>query len=319
MATPTNNKMASAKAPAKTGNAPLEEYWTEERRNSAQVLHMPSTPIQKQPVKRELEITPEITPELERLQQPGHIAPGSGSVAAPHFTTEGTQGTNGGPGGQPVPHPLVYPYRTVGKLFLTQPTGNYAGSAALIGPNLILTAGHCVFYNGGWSTNVAFYPSYGQRAATDPLYKVNYTALGCWTAWNQNFNFEYDYGLIWVDTPLGNSLGWIGTCWNVGTSGRTWDAIGYPGAPNPPFTGGTMDQVSGQYEAASTPGTFILTNDNMSHGSSGGPWITTYNETTPLHANSVSSTVDGNGAIHGPSFTQDIGNLITWFSNPANH
>jgi hypothetical protein len=35
--------------------------------------------------------------------------------------------------------------------------------------------------------------------------------------------------------------------WNASTSGWTWDAVGYPATPNPPFAGQAMDEAIGTF------------------------------------------------------------------------
>jgi len=189
----------------------------------------------------------------------------------------------------------------------------------MITPNILLTAGHCV-YSGGWSTNVAFYPSYGKRASNDRAYKFNYNYVAAWTAWTQHGNRAFDYGMVWFDSAPGNIIGWLGTLWNAPTAGRTWDAVGYPATPNPPFNGNVMDECVGSVASSSTAGTIGLTNDNMEHGSSGGPWITAWNETARTHANGLQSfhIHDGDTTEYGPYFTQDLKGLMDWISNPAN-
>jgi hypothetical protein len=122
------------------------------------------------------------------------------------------------------------------------------------------------------------------------------------------------------DSAPGNIIGWLGTLWNAPTSGRTWDAVGYQATPNPPFNGNVMDECVGSVASSSTAGTIGLTNDNMEHGSSGGPWITAWNETARTHANGLQSfhIHDGDTTEYGPYFTQDLKGLMDWISNPAN-
>jgi V8-like Glu-specific endopeptidase len=281
-----------------------EEYWTEERRAQAKPVPMPTPGPGERPAERAETLakgpvghTPHSYGREKHVEQ--HLQPHAG--------------------GQAVAQPLAYPYRTVGKLFFTQNGSNLSGSAALISPNILLTAGHCV-YKGGWSANVAFYPSYGKRTSSDPFYRFNYSYEACWTAWSQNSNRAYDYGMIWVDAAPGNQIGWLGTLWNAPTANRTWDAVGYPGQPSPPFNGNTMDEALGQFASSSTSGVIGLTNDNMEQGSSGGPWITNWNETGRTHANGLQTfhIHDGDTVEYGPYFTQDLNNLMNWISNPAN-
>jgi V8-like Glu-specific endopeptidase len=306
-----NNSIVSSKRPAVEHMA--EEYWTEERRRSVAPIQLPVARARSKGAAK----------APAPSGDPGHTPHSRGSAEEPK-TPMGPRGT----GGSAVPTPLAYPFRTNGRLFFTQPNGNgFSGSASLISPNILLTAGHCVFTTqaisskpakAGWNGNLVFYPSYPLRSSSDPYYKFGYNWAACWTAWSQSTNFAYDYGMIWIDAGPGNALGWLGTLWNASTSGRTWTAIGYPAQPDPPFNGNAMDEATGQYGGSDQSGTFILSNDNMSHGSSGGPWITTWNESSPTHANSDTSNIDGNGNISGPYYTQDLNNLFNWFSNPAN-
>jgi V8-like Glu-specific endopeptidase len=284
--------------------AAAEEYWTEERRAAAKPVPMPKVSAGNAPA----------ATEPEKRGETGHTQHGQGEEKNPeqHVEPRGT-------GGQAVGAPLNYPYRTVGKLFFTQGGSGFSGSAAMITPNILLTAGHCV-YNGGWSTNVAFYPSYGKRASNDKAYKFNYNYVAAWTAWSQHSNRAFDYGMIWFNSAPGNIIGWLGTLWNAPTGGRTWDAVGYPATPNPPFNGNVMDECVGSVASSSTSGTIGLTNDNMEHGSSGGPWITAWNETVRTHANGLQSfhIHDGDTTEYGPYFTQDFKGLMDWIANPAN-
>ena len=63
-----------------------------------------------------------------------------------------------------------------------------------------------------------------------------------------------------------------------------------------------MDECLGQVASSSTAGTIGLTNDNMEHGSSGGPWVTNWNETVRTHANGLQSfhIHDGDTTEFGP-------------------
>lgn len=304
MASEAENRMvgSSHKRPAEYTKA--EEYWTEARRAAAKPAPMLKVAPGKHPVS-----------EAEHVHgASGHTPGARGKEAIEHRPIKPM-----GTGGQAVAAPLSYPYCTCGKLFFTQGGSGFAGSASLVAPNILLTAGHCV-YEGGWSANIAFYPSYGERKSSDPAYVFSPSYIACWTAWSQQGNKAYDYGMMWIDSAPGHLIGWLGTLWNASTSGRTWDAVGYPATPNPPFSGNTMDQAIGQYASSSTAGTIGLNNDNMEHGSSGGPWITTWNEASPTHANGLQSfhTVDGSSTEYGPYFTQDLNGLFNWISNPAN-
>jgi hypothetical protein len=281
-----------------------EEYWTNERRARAEPVPTPKPGGVGRPAMKGKTLP---------KGPSGHTPPSHGDEKnlAPHLEPRGT-------GGQAVPQPLDYPFRTVGKLFFTRNGRDLVGSAALISKNILLTAGHIV-YHGGWSVNPAFYPSYGKRATNDPAYNFKPSWQACKMAWYQDSNYAYDYGMLWIDGAPGNLIGWLGVAWNMSNENRTWNEVGYPFSPNPPFDGKTMDAVLGQFAPSDVNGTIGLTNDNMGKGTSGGPWITDWNEDLPAHANSVRSFIhDGETIGYGPYFTPDVHDLMNWISNPAN-
>jgi V8-like Glu-specific endopeptidase len=286
------------------------EFWTPERIQQAQPKTMPKLVVDPK--------APLLVPKpTGALQQTVH---NMGSVALPAAPTAPVVRDHR-TGGQQVASPLAYPYRVCGRIFFTQNGSGFSGSASLVAPNVLLTAGHCVHDNGHWSENMVFYPSYGSRATTDPFYKIACGRLGAKTTWVNNSDRAHDYGVAWMPTGPGNSLGWLGTMWNASHDNRSWEAVGYPATPNPPFDGSKMDHCTGQFAASSTSGTLGLTNDNMEHGSSGGPWITAFNETTATHANGLQSyhINDGDFTEYGPYFDDNFHELWNWIQQPANH
>lgn len=278
---------------------PAHEYWTPERRAAAKPVPPPKPGAGERK-----------TEAPEGVVEPGHTPSGK-----PRAEREG--GKPEAAGGNPVANPKLYPYSTCGKLFFTQGGEGFAGSAAVVSRNVILTAGHCVHQGSGgsWSSNVVFYPSYPLA----PALHFSYNFLAAWKAWTNNGNRAFDYGMIWVDNNPGDVVGWLGLLWNASTSGRVWDAVGYPATPHPPFDGNHMDEARGTFAPSATAGTIGLNNDNMEHGSSGGPWITDFNGAT-VYANGLQSfhIHDGDFVEYGPYFTSDVKSLLDWISNPAN-
>lgn len=300
-----------------------EEYWTPERRAAAQPVPppIPSPEEREEMAKQAGQAAAPSAP----AGQAGHLPPSpppkeqqdQGTVSAPEREAEERQLNAGG---NPVSQPLAYPYATCGKIFFTQGGQDFAGSASVVAPNVLLTAGHCVFGGGAWSTNVAFFPSYPSRSTSDPAYRFSYNYLAAWTAWTQNGNRAFDYGMVWIDSAPGQSVGWLGLLWNASTSGRTWDAIGYPATPNPPFDGEAMDEAVGTFVSSSLSEVIGLNNDNMEHGSSGGPWTTDFNGSPREYANGLQSfhINDGDFTEFGPYFTADVKGLFDWISDPNN-
>jgi len=299
------NSIVGSKPQSKpTASDKEHEYWTPERRAAAKPFPLPKHEAKK----TEGEAVERPQPQGET----GHVTPGHPKHGSHETKNHGTQSDSGG---SAVANPLIYPYSTCGKLFFTQGGNDYSGSASVVARNILLTAGHCVHNNGAWSTNVAFYPSYPEGKLH---YSYSYEAA--WTAWVNSSQRAYDYGMIWIENNPGDQLGWLGILWNASTSGRTWEAVGYPATPNPPFNGDAMDHTTGSFASSSTSGTIGLNNDNMEHGSSGGPWITDFNGSPREYANGLQSfhIHDGDFTEYGPYFTQDVKGLYDWISNPAN-
>ena len=317
MAEANGNKIVGSPTEQLREDAAALEYWTEERRAAAKPYPLPISSTRSETA----------------LAPP---APGGDPGFTPHGKPNGEakessagKELSGNPEkasgeallGHAVANPLAFPYCTVGKIFFTQGGSGFSGSAAMVAPNVLLTAGHCVFNSGQWSTNMVFYPGYGKRAATDPAYHFTCGRLSCWTQWQQHAERAHDYGMAWMPGTPGSRVSWLGLLWNAPTAGRVWDAVGYPATPNPPFNGNTMDEALGTVASSSTSGTIGLTNDNMEHGSSGGPWITNWNEVVRAHANGLQSfhVHDGDTVEYGPYFTQDVKTLFDWISDPAHH
>ncbi len=281
--------------------AEAAEYWTEERRKAAKPYPMPKG---HEGGKAQAHEVPK--------SDPGHAPTGHGSEkeASHHGAAEAHT---------LVANPLVFPYRTVGKLYFTQGGSGFSGSAAIVAPNVLLTAGHCVYANGQWSSNVVFFPSYGKRAGNDPFYRLVCGRLSCRTVYTKSYDRAHDYGMIWMPTGPGNTLGYVGPAWGQSTAGRVADAYGYPATPNPPYNGEQLCSAHGTYTSGAATGTVGLTNDNMEHGSSGGPWFTTIGNS--LHTNGLQSfhVHDGDTVEYGPYFTDEVKTLLDYITNPANH
>lgn len=282
------------------------EYWTPERRAAA-------TPV---PLPKEGKVSKEqaAAEKAKTVGKAGHVPPGRPKGESEHKRDKAPGSADSG--GSSVANPKLYPYSTCGILFFTQGGGDFSGSASVVAPNILLTAGHCIHNGGVWSTNVTFYPSY-------PLTGVHfsYSYEAAWTAWVNNGTVAFDYGMIWIDNDPGHKVGWLGLLWNASTAGRVWEAVGYPATPNPPFNGNAMDHTIGTLSPGGPfPGQIGLTNDNMEHGSSGGPWITDFNGSPREYANGLQSrhVKDGDFVEYGPYFTADVKGLYDWISNPAN-
>lgn len=138
-------------------------------------------------------------------------------------------------------YPSGYPWRCVGKvevwvLWGTQKFYYGAGAGALVGPNVMLTASHVfpwfVVSLGsalGWGWMMKFTPAYydGTSILGSGVYSYCQTGQG-YAAHDQGD----DIIIMKLYTPLGNSLGWLGsrTYHDDWEDGHYWTKCGYPGA-----------------------------------------------------------------------------------------
>jgi V8-like Glu-specific endopeptidase len=176
-----------------------------------------------------------------------------------------------------------FPYVTIGKLFFTQYGINYVCSASSIGNYAMWTAGHCIHAgdnsSSGWSYNVVFVPAYSNGAA--PRGQWTAYTLTTMTAWYTSADFRYDMAGAAMYTngsgyKLSQVVGNLGFTYNISRN-LHWFQVGYPAAS--PFAGRYMiiNASSYAYDDTSMGTPYpIGVGDDMTGGSSGGPWIYTF-------------------------------------------
>lgn len=143
----------------------------------------------------------------------------------------------------------------------------------------VITAGHCVKYQGSWHTNWVFVPGYDNGNAP----------YGQWTAaktlttpqWEASEDINYDVGTAVVAPLNGRTLtsvvGAQGIQFNGGYN-KPMYSFGFPAAS--PYDGTKLIYCSGDSSKD-----FLFSQDhslgcNMTGGSSGGPWLTGFDEAT---------------------------------------
>ncbi|MGK5628953.1 trypsin-like serine peptidase [Streptomyces sp. URMC 123] len=172
--------------------------------------------------------------------------------------------------------------KTSGRVFFTFQgrTASCSGNAVTSrNASTVITAGHCLKYQGSWHTNWAFVPAY----------RDGQTPYGTWTAtttlatpqWADREEINFDIGAAVVGPVGGKKLtevvGAQGLQFNGGYN-KPMYAFGFPAAA--PYDGTKLIHCSGN-----TTKDFLLTNDhamgcNMTGGSSGGPWFASFDEAT---------------------------------------
>ena len=81
----------------------------------------------------------------------------------------------------------------------------------LIGPKHVLTAAHCIynFITKEWSEELTFTP--GKLSKTDIAFGTfNFKKYFVQKEYIESMSEEYDFALIELDTPIGDTIGWMG-------------------------------------------------------------------------------------------------------------
>ncbi|OKI05045.1 peptidase [Streptomyces sp. CB02923] len=203
---------------------------------------------------------------------------------------------------------------TAGRVFFTYQgrsascSGNAVTSA---NKSTVITAGHCVKLNGAWHTDWVFVPGYHDGQAPYGKWAASKTlATPQWTA---SENINYDIGAA-VVAPVGGQqltdvVGGQGLAFNTGYN-KPMYAFGYPAAA--PYDGSKLIYCSGNTIKDPLFSTDHGLSCNMTGGSSGGPWFTTFNE---ADGTGLQSSVNSFGytflpnTMFGPYFGDDAENL----------
>jgi hypothetical protein len=182
---------------------------------------------------------------------------------------------------------LIYPYITIGKLFVTRHGEDFTCSAAVVRPHLVLTVRSCVFdyvhpRGGQYATNVVFFP--GWRDGPNPNLKGGWPARNIVT-WTENTPGGPSgvgvYDIAFIQTfddvgtgcggsdgrPIEDFTGFLGIRWGGSYASRHWNQFGYS-------RGERLVEVQSSTGAENTslPDTVEVGND-MGRGAGGGPWI----------------------------------------------
>ncbi|USO00005.1 MAG: hypothetical protein H6810_04915 [Phycisphaeraceae bacterium] len=142
-----------------------------------------------------------------------------------------------------------YPWRVNCKMvleFVDAGNGNaayYVCSGAMQDPEVIMTAGHCVYNRDndstgqdyGFANRIWVYPGWdgsGLTLGTPDI--INWYGWGVstnmvtWTGWSVDGNFDWDLGLVGVDRAVGMLTGWFGWRWGGDCTSLTHNNASYP-------------------------------------------------------------------------------------------
>ncbi|MDT0448458.1 trypsin-like serine peptidase [Streptomyces hesseae] len=313
---------ASGAEPAGAGRAPAAThtthtitaqrdavaFWTPERMRSATPLDLPADAPDglAAPAARP---APEPRGTVSTVAPTAPSTPTGPSARVKSFPQAGGPWTGGGA--------VVH---TIGRVFFTFQNRTAACSGDAVtskNGSVVLTAGHCVKYQGSWHTNWVFVPGYHDGQSP----------YGTWAAaktlstpqWTASEDMNNDIGAAVVGPVDGKRLtdvvGGQGLEFNGGYN-KDMYAFGFPAAS--PYDGSKLIHCSG---ASSKD--FLLTQDhglgcNMTGGSSGGPWFTSFDESTGA---GLQSSVNSFGytflpnTMFGPYFGDEAKNLYDTAQN----
>ncbi|MFJ3724670.1 trypsin-like serine peptidase [Streptomyces sp. NPDC090045] len=250
---------AAADAPASFRQQHASGFWTAERMRSATPLDVTAVPGTSR--------TPVAT-----SQAPTRIAP-TAAASPTAFPQAGGAWTGSGA--------VV---KTSGRVFFTMGgrTASCSGdSVTSANGSTVMTAGHCVKYQGAWHTNWVFVPAYNNGSA--PYGQWSATKTFATDQWAASEDMNMDVGLAVVaplnGQTLSQAVGAQGILFNGGYNKKMY-SFGFPAAA--PYDGTKLVYCSGN-----SGKDFLLTKDhslgcNMTGGSSGGPWFQDFNEATGL-------------------------------------
>ncbi|MER7518956.1 peptidase [Streptomyces sp. NPDC126499] len=270
-------------------------FWTPDRMRSATPLDLTAPPGALRQVARSATPTT-IAPTAAPAASAADVSPAAFPQAGGAWTAGGAV------------------VKTSGRVFFTFQgrTASCSGNAVTSqNASTVITAGHCVKYQGAWHTNWVFVPAYDNGSAP----------YGQWTAtktlttpqWEASEDINYDIGAAVVAPLNGRTLtsvtGAQGIQFNGGYN-KAMYAFGFPAAS--PYDGSKLIYCSGNSSKD-----FLLSQDhglacNMTGGSSGGPWFTSFSEATgtglQVSVNSFGYTFLPN-RMFGPYFGTDAQNL----------
>ncbi|MBB4267084.1 trypsin-like serine peptidase [Roseospira visakhapatnamensis] len=143
------------------------------------------------------------------------------------------------------------PYSSFALLRATFPDGAQAfGSGVFVGPNDVLTAGHLVYSHdhGGWG-NITVIPGYSR--GSEPFGREGAADVVSVKGWVNSKATAYDYALVGLDEPLGDTVGYFDVHQTTLSSltGTYVESVGYPGDLGYPhaqmLSSGTVDGGAG--------------------------------------------------------------------------
>lgn len=219
-----------------------------------------------------------------------HIKPNMKPIYQPRNNTSPTyasfdRGTSGATFSSsqivPLTADLTFPYTTVGKLFFTQPSGDFFCSGAVIANRIVVSAGNCIHSgsngNGGFFTNFRFVPAFRDGAAPFQSWTFTFaTVTNTWATSNGVRPNAANYGMLeFADQNIGGTIKKLGDLTGflgfktLSLNNNHAHLFGYSANFD---NGNKMHQVTAESAALLSPNNVQYGSD-MIDGSAGGPFI----------------------------------------------
>ncbi|WP_043635953.1 trypsin-like serine peptidase [Nonomuraea candida] len=286
-------------------------YWTPERMARAVPLDLPGLVktggrlLDGVAGRDGVRATPDLSGGKALLSIPPRLtgSPRHLSAGRPRTSTVGSRWITGG---------LVA--RTTGRVFLTVAGNDFVCSASTIrsaNKDVVVTAGHCVKDGvGEWAANWTFVPGYGTNG---PHPYGQYTARRMFVTgpWSRSGDDNYDVGMVALATSRGRHVAdVVGTQEIAFNARRGGQAFGFGYPADPPYDGGHLVYCAGRLKKDPHG----QTRDqglgcDMTAGSSGGPWMTSFDTTTgkgTITSLSSFKYSDDKRTMYGPYFGDSV-------------
>jgi hypothetical protein len=95
----------------------------------------------------------------------------------------------------------------VGALFEHSDSGNHYCTASVVdspGQDLLITAGHCIYNDGGYDSDIVFIPDY--RNGQEPYGVWTVARLLVPSQWQESANPDYDFGFVVLNSHSGMNI-----------------------------------------------------------------------------------------------------------------
>lgn len=167
--------------------------------------------------------------------------------------TRGTIGIIGNDERVKVTNPKAYPYYTTGRIeaywYIDDGDGDYhsligLGTGSMQGPNLLVTAGHCIYAdvtvdenddgidNPCFADYILYYPGLNGTNDKADCIVVTASEISIDRDYYEKTSFEHDWAAVRLSEDIGYTTGWNGKMGNWYESDHAVSSFGYPGDKN---------------------------------------------------------------------------------------